>query len=146
MKLLVCLTLLSLTGATYASTGDCLINKKHKGTGTLTERPSQDGNGIVMLLEVDIGSDRWRGSIARKDLAGAFVNIKVPQAHKYATSINQIVRGPKLKYDYLNPGYKAMKSDLRINEALEVSSVTAHETIYNDFGRVEGRNTISCEF
>ncbi len=146
MKFLVCLTFLSLTGAVFASVGDCVINKKHRGTGTLIERPSQDGNGIVILLEVDIKSDRWRGTIARKDLVGTFVNIKVPQAHRYSTSINQRVQGTRLNYDYLNPGYKGMKSNLRINEALEITSVTAHETIYNDFGRTEGRNTISCKF
>ncbi len=146
MKFLLCLTLLSFAGAVFASAGDCVINKKHRGTGTLVERAAQDGNGIVILLEVDIKHDRWRGTIARKDLAGTFANIDIPQAHKYATSIQQKVRGTKLNYDYLNPGYKGTKSNLSINEALEITSVTVHETIYNDFGRTEGRNTISCEF
>jgi aspartokinase len=146
MKFLVCVTFLSLASSVLATSGDCVINKKHKGTGTLVERSAQDGNGTLIVLEVDIKHDRWRGTVARKDVAGTFANIDVPQAHRYATSIQQKVRGAKLNYDYLNPGYKGTKSNLTINESQDITSVTVHETIYNDFGRTEGRNTISCEF
>lgn len=146
MKFLLCLTFLSLAGGVLASTGDCVINKKYKGTGTLIELPSRERDDVVIRLEVDIKSDRWRGVIARKDLSGNFIDIKVPQKHKYATKINQKVRSTRINYDDLNPGFKGIKTNLKINEAQEITSVTAHETIYNDFGRVDGRNTIVCEF
>lgn len=146
MKLFLALALLSLTGSLLAETGNCVINRKHRGTGTFTERPSVDGNGVVILLEIDLKYDRWRGSIARKTDSGNFENMNVRPAHRYAKSIYQKVRGKKISYDYLNPGYKGMKSELKINEAQEIVSVKGNETIYNDFGGVEGRNSFSCEF
>jgi hypothetical protein len=146
MKLSLLLASLCLSGTVLANVGDCVINKKYRGTGTLTERPSRERDDIVVQLEIDIKSDRWRGVIARKDLSGTFVDIKVPQKHKYAVGINQNIRGTKLTYDYLSPGYNEIMSDLKINKAQEITSVTAHETIYDDFGRVDGKNTIRCKF
>lgn len=146
MKILSFLALLALTGSALANVGECVINRKHKGTGTLIERPSVDGHGTIILLEVDVRYDRWRGGIARKNAEGEFSNFNVKPAHRYAKSIFQKLRGSRISYEYLNPGYKGMKSEIRINEAQGITSIKANETIYNDFGRVEGRNTISCKF
>ncbi len=146
MKLFFILSLLSLVVPTFANAENCLINKKHKGIGTLTEKPSHDGNGLVIMLEIKIKGDFWRGNIARKDFSGNFNNINTKASHKYATELIQKVKDSRITYDYLNPGYKSMNSKLKTNAAHEIISVSGKEIIFNDFGRVEGKNTFSCEF
>jgi len=155
MKTVFFLAFFSLTTTAFAETAACLVNKKYKGSGTLSERVSQDGKHINVVLTVEIRDvdedgvsmyDRWSGFVARRDLAGNLVNVDLKQEHRFALRVSQKVAAKKLAFEYFNPGMRKLKSQVALSEDKDFATIKVNETIYDDYQRVEGRNSVECRF